>query len=206
MTTLARSRENQTNCFGTVPTDVAREIALWCGPYEINKMLQMNKSWNSSLIVDWFWREKLIKDFGISAVKGNDFLKLYQENFLGSWRDWVETSIVSAVKHCAGAGIYGLDGVLWGRSKEFRLLKGEIKEINKTWFSNTNIQINGETYIFIRSIDNSYTFRKGTKGCIIYKTKTAAIIAIFKDTNNAEFNEANTRIGKLSDDLVTQSY
>ncbi|KAJ3443225.1 profilin [Anaeramoeba flamelloides] len=124
-----------------------------------------------------------------------------------SWDSYVETSFVGS-GHVSMGAIVGFAGNVWAQTKGMNLKPDEVQRIYEGFddlgkLFNNGIVIGGVKYIFLGG-GEFLKGKKGQDGVIVYKTKTALVIGIYKE--GIQTGNCLSVCGKFADWLSDNGY
>ncbi|KAJ7220680.1 profilin [Mycena pura] len=127
-----------------------------------------------------------------------------------SWQAYVDTNLVGD-ESIARAAILGQQGGVWAISEEYELSLPEQNAIIGAFDKLEDVQANGLTLngrkFFTTTTDEerrSIYLRKGTSGCVIFKTEQAILVAEYEAP--AQAPDAVKVVEGLADYLIEQKY
>ncbi|KAJ6254618.1 profilin [Anaeramoeba flamelloides] len=124
-----------------------------------------------------------------------------------SWDSYVETSLVGS-GHVSMGAIAGFTGNIWAQTNGMNLKNDEVQMIyegfdDQSRLFEKGIVIGGVKYIFLGG-GEFLKGKKGQDGVIVYKTKTALVIGIYKE--GIQTGNCSSVCGKFADWLIANGY
>ncbi|XP_026473147.1 profilin-like [Ctenocephalides felis] len=125
-----------------------------------------------------------------------------------SWENYIQKKLIGT-RLVTKAAIGGHDGMVWAKSEDFGVTKGELSKLlasfgNQDHLKSVGVTLAGQNYLFMSGTDRVVRAKFGKVSVYCMKTVQTVIVSLFEEPIPTK--RAIAVVEKLGDFLITRGY